>query len=106
ERLFAALFGRMHHAYQTGPIYLGRASQLARFCVAQSRQIVRVKRVTDFIETTASRGTNHLEKLVRFDLALEIIGEIASISHNHRAHRKINPGGKSHRRDDDVELSR
>src|SRR2546423_15272305 len=96
----------MHHAYQTGPIYLGYASQLARFCVAQSGQIVRVKRVTDFIETTAAGATKHLEKLVRFDLALEISGEITSIGHDHRAHRKIDPGGKSHRRDDDVELSR
>src|SRR5438128_10953071 len=69
----------MHHAYQTGPIYLGCASQLARFCVAQPRQIVRVKRVADFIETTAAGATKHLEKLVRFDLALEIAGEITSI---------------------------
>src|SRR5947199_9120181 len=96
----------MHHAYQTGPIYLGCASQLARFCVAQPRQVVRVKRVTDFIETTAAGATEHLEKLVRFDLALEIAGEITSIGHDHRTHRKIDSGGKSHRRDDDVELSR
>src|SRR5438067_13878452 len=96
----------MHHAYQTGPIYLGCASQLARFCVAQPRQIVRVKRVTDLIETTAARATKHLEKLVRFDLALEIAGEIASIDDDHRAHGKIDPGGKSHRREADVQLSR
>jgi len=37
---------------------------LARFCVAQPWQIVRVKRVTDFIETTAAGATKHLEKLV------------------------------------------
>src|SRR2546430_462948 len=47
----------MHHAYQTGPIYLGCTSQLARFCVAQPRQIVRVKRVSDFIESTAGGAT-------------------------------------------------
>src|SRR2546421_12547435 len=96
----------MHHAYQTGPIYLSCASQLARFCVAQSGQIVRVKRVTDFIETAAAGATKHLEKLVRFDLALEIAGETTSIGHDHRGHRKTNPGGKSRGRDDDVELSR
>src|SRR2546430_17121139 len=96
----------MHHAYQTGPIYLSCASQLARFCVAQPRQIVRVKRVTDFIETTAAGATKHLEKLVRFDLALEIAGEITSIGHDHRAHGKIDAGGNAHRPDDDVELSR
>src|SRR5947207_15944822 len=96
----------MHHAYQTGPIYLGCASELARLCVAQSGQIVRVKRVPDFIETTPAGATKHLEKFVRFDLAFEIAGEITSIGHDHRAHRKIYPGGKSHCRDHDVELSR
>src|SRR6266516_4394987 len=96
----------MHHAYQAGPINLGCASQLARFRVAQPRQIVRVKRVTDFIETTAAGATKHLEKLVRFDLALEIACEIPSIRHDHRAQPKIDSGGKSHRRDDDVQLSR
>src|SRR6202030_3435821 len=96
----------MHHAYQTGPIYLGCASQLARFCVAQPRQIVRVKRVTDLIETTAAGATKNLEKLSLFDLALEITGKITSIGHDHRAHGKIDPGGKSHRRDNDIELSR
>src|SRR5438067_12666771 len=106
ERLFAALFGRMHHAYKTGPIYLSYASQLTRFCVAQSGQIIRVKRVTHFIETTAAGTTKHLKKLVRFDLALEISAEITSIGHDHRADRKIHPGGKSDRRDDHVELSR
>src|SRR5207247_5762276 len=95
----------MHHAYQAGPIYLGCASELARFCVAQPRQIVRVKRVTDFIETTAAGATKHLEKLVRFDLALEIASEITSIGHDHRAQGKIDPAGKSHRRDHDVQLS-
>jgi len=53
-----------------GPVYLGCASQLARFCVAQPWQIVRVKRVTDFIENHGGARPNHLEKLVRFDLAL------------------------------------
>src|SRR5438270_13500526 len=96
----------MHHAYQAGPIYLGCASQLARFGVAQPRQIVRVKRVTDFIETTSAGPTKHLEKLVRFDLALEIAREITAIGHDHRAHGKIDPGGKSHRRHHDVELTR
>src|SRR5947208_15573770 len=95
----------MHHAYQTGPINLGCASELARFCVAQPRQIVCVKRVTDFIQTAPAGATKHLEKLVRFDLAFEIAGEVTSIGHNDRAHRKIYPGGKSHRRDDDIELS-
>src|SRR5204862_6601454 len=66
----------------------------------------RIKRVTDFIETAPAGATKHLEKLVRFNLALEIAGEITSIGHDHRAHRKIDPGGKSHRRDDDIELSR
>src|SRR5205823_5350954 len=89
-------------------IRLGQSTWAARlswraFCVAQPRKIVRVKRVTDFIETTAAGATKHLEKLVRFDLALEIAGEITSIGHNHRALRKIDPGGKSHRRHDDVE---
>src|SRR5207247_11449275 len=96
----------MHHTDQTGPIYLGYASQLARFCVAQPGQIVRVKRVTDFIETTAAGAPKHLEKLVRFDLALEIAGKITSIARDHRAHRKINPGSKPHRRDSDSQLSR
>jgi hypothetical protein len=62
--------------------------------------------VTDFIETAPTGATKHLEKLIRFDLALEIAGEITSIGHHHRTHRKINPGGKSHRRHHDVELSR
>src|SRR5262249_45450010 len=96
----------MHDAYQTGPIYLGCASQLARFCVAQTRQIVRVKRVTDVIETAPTGATKHLEKLVRFDLALEITREITSIGDDHRTHRKIDSGGKSHGCDDHVELSR
>src|SRR5262249_62109324 len=94
----------MHDAYQTGPIYLGCASQLARFCVAQTRQIVRVKRVTDVIETAPTGATKHLEKLVRFDLALEITGEITSIGHDHRAHRKIDSGCKSHACNDPVQL--
>src|SRR5947208_14637880 len=96
----------MHHAYQAGPINLSCASQLARFCVAQPRQIVRVKCVTDFIKTTAAGATKHLEKLVRFDLPLEIAGEITSIGHDHRTHRKIDPGGNAHRCYDDVELFR
>src|SRR5260370_14861248 len=96
----------MHYASQTGPINLGCASQLARFCVAQPRQIVRVKRVTDFIETTAAGTTKHLEKLVRFHLTLEIAGAITSIGHDNQAHRAIDPGTNTHRRNDDVDLYR
>ena len=95
----------MHHTDQARPIDLGRTLELARPRIAQPGKIVGVKCVTHFVQPAPAGASEHLEKLIRFDLVLKIGGEITPVGHDHRAHRKINAGGKTHRRHDHVELA-
>src|SRR5438045_6096611 len=83
KRMLTVLGRGMHHTKQARPIDLRCAPQLPGTRVAQSWQISGIKSVTEIVQTAPACAAKHLEKFVRFHLALEVAGEIASFSHNH-----------------------
>src|SRR6476469_9746084 len=104
--LFAAIDCAADHADQTRPIDLRRALQLSWPRIAEPRNIRKHQDVTDVIQSAAPGAPEHLQQLVRLDVALEVPGLVTRVGNQHGTHRKIYSRRQTHRRDHDVELAR
>src|SRR5262245_40947548 len=105
KRLLAALNSGVHHANQAWPIHWRSAFELSRSRIAQPRKILSIESLTQIIQTAPTGPAKHLKQFIGFDLPFEVAGEITTLGHNDRAHGKVDAGGKSHCRNNRIELT-
>src|SRR6516225_3386903 len=63
------------------------------------------ERVTNLIKPASARTAKHLQELVRTYIALKVARLVVSAGDDHRAGRKIYPGGQPHRCHDNSQLA-
>ena len=103
-RQFAGFAAHAELPEKEGPRQRGGALEPQRLGPAHARGAAAHQHEAHFVESAATGPTDHLQEIVRRDLALEMIEAIAAGGDQHRTQRKIDAGAETERGDDGAQL--
>ena len=104
ERALALFHGVVDDGNERGPVHHVAALQLDGLGFGEAGFVFEIEYAATFVHAPAAGATEHLQQLIRAQVALSIGDAILTLEHEYGTHREVDAGCESGGGDDDFEL--